>query len=81
MNASFALEWSGCLCGLAGALLLALHCPISRWGWWLFLVANLLMIGLALEVNLSGLLVQQLGFSMTSIIGLRRAGFLSQMKG
>lgn len=76
MTTELALEWAGCIFGLGGALLLALQKPYSRWGWWLFLAANALMVLLALRLRLDGLLIQQLGFFITSIIGLRNAGFL-----
>ena len=69
------LEWIGCICGLSGALLLALRNQYSRWGWWLFLASNTALICFALILNLNGLLVQQLGFTITSIIGLHKAGF------
>jgi hypothetical protein len=48
----------------------------ARWVWWLFLAANALMVLLALRLRLDGLLIQQLGFFITSIIGLRNTGFL-----
>lgn len=67
------LEWVGCLVGLLGAFLLATNTSISRYGWIAFLVANLAMIGLAILIDRWGLLVQQLGFTATSLLGLYRA--------
>lgn len=70
------LEWTGSLLGLAGAFLLASHTRVSRYGWFVFLLANIAMIGFALGIHRYGLLVQQLGFMITSLIGIYRAGFL-----
>ncbi|NDP63086.1 hypothetical protein [Polaromonas sp.] len=68
------LEWSGSLCGLMGALLLATHTLLSRYGWVAFLVANIAMVGFALGIGRNGLLVQQLGFTATSLLGIYREG-------
>lgn len=80
MEAATVFEWLGCGFGLLGAGLLALNVRISRWGWWAFLVANVMMIALALLIDRYGLLVQQLGFTATSILGLVRSGFLGKVK-
>ena len=69
------LEWSGSLCGLMGAFLLASHTRLSRYGWVAFLVANIAMVGFAMGIGRYGLLVQQLGFMATSMLGIYRAGF------
>lgn len=66
------LEWVGCLVGLLGAFLLATNTSFSRYGWIAFLIANLAMIGLAILIGRWGLLVQQLGFTATSLLGLYR---------
>jgi len=73
MNAA-ALEWTGALLGLLGAFLLATHTSISRYGWLAFLGANLAMTGFAVAIGAHGLLVQQLGFTATTMLGLRRSG-------
>jgi len=69
------LEWAGSLSGLLGAFLLATHTRVSRYGWLAFLAANLAMIGFAFGIGRYGLLVQQLGFMATSLLGIHRAGF------
>lgn len=69
------LEWFGCLAGLLGAFLLATHSRYSRYGWIAFFVANLAMIAFALMIERYGLLLQQVGFVATSLLGLSRAGF------
>ena len=68
-------EWSGSLCGLMGAFLLATHTRLSRYGWVAFFVANIAMVGFALGIERYGLLVQQIGFMATSLLGMYRAGF------
>lgn len=74
-NSSNALEWSGCLVGLLGAALLATNTYISAFGWAMFLAANFLMMAFAHQIERYGLLVQQLGFTATSILGIFRADF------
>lgn len=66
-------EWAGCATGLAGAVLLALNIPASRYGWALFLASNCFLLTFAYLAGLQGLFVLQIGFSMTSIIGIYRS--------
>lgn len=73
-------EWAGSILGLLGAFLLATHTRLSRYGWLAFFAANLAMIVFALGIDRYGLLVQQIGFMGTSVLGLYRAGFLSVRK-
>lgn len=54
-----ALEWSGSLLGLTGALLLATNSRLSRYGWLAFLIANFCMLGFAVGGRHWGLLTQQ----------------------
>ena len=70
------LEWTGSLSGLLGAFLLATHSRVSRYGWLAFLSANVAMIGFAFGIGRYGLLVQQIGFMATSLLGIYRAGFV-----
>ena len=69
------LEWVGSLTDLAGAFLLATHTRLSRFGWLAFLASNLALIGFFAGIERFGLLVQQLGFTATTLFGLYRAGF------
>lgn len=69
-------EWSGSILGLLGAFLLATHSRVSRYGWVAYLLANFAMIAFAYELDRRGLLIQQLGFTATSLLGLRKAGML-----
>ena len=71
------LEWAGSLLGLTGAFLLAIHAHFSPYGWIAFLLANLAMIGFAIGIRRYGLLVQQIGFTATSVLGIYHAGFVS----
>lgn len=71
------LEWSGSLLGLTGAFLLATHAQFSEYGWIAFFLANLAMIGFAVGIRRYGLLVQQIGFTATSVLGMYKAGFMS----
>jgi len=68
-----AFEWGGALLGLLGAFLLATHSRVSRYGWLAFLAANVAMIAFAVGINAYGLLVQQIGFTCTSLLGIHRA--------
>ena len=70
-------EWTGAVLGLLGAFLLATHSAVSRYGWLAFLFANFAMMAFALSIGAHGLLVQQIGFTCTTLLGLRRSGLLS----
>lgn len=71
-------EWVGCITSLVGALLLAIHTSISRWGWVVFFAANLAMLAFAFGIERHGLFLQQIGFTGTSLLGIYRAGFLDR---
>jgi len=71
-----ALEWSACVMGLLGALVLATNTRISRWGWLAFFLANLCSVGFAVGIERYGLMLQQLGFVATSLLGMARTGLL-----
>ena len=74
MDLNLCLEWGGAFAGLLGAGLLASQTRHARWGWLAFLLANLLLISWALRMQAMGLLVQQVGFTATSLLGLYRSG-------
>lgn len=67
-------EWAGSILGLAGAFVLATNTRFSRYGWLAFLMANVAMIAFSLSISAFGLLVQQVGFMATSLLGLYRSG-------
>jgi hypothetical protein len=70
------LEWIGAISGLVGAFLLATHTHISRYGWVAFLAANIALIGFSIGIGRNGLLLQQIGFMATSLLGIYRAGMM-----
>jgi len=65
-------EWSGTLFGVLGALLLAVNSRFSGWGFLLFLISNVFWIAFALMRELDGMLVMQLVFTATSLVGCWR---------
>lgn len=67
------LEWSGAMLGLLGAYLIATHGRYARYGWIAFLGANAAMAGFAAATGAHGLLLQQLGFTGSAVLGLQRA--------
>jgi hypothetical protein len=67
-----AMEWTGCTFGLLGAFLLATNTRFSGWGFVAFLVSNAAWIGFAAALGAGGLLMQQAGFTFTSLLGLYR---------
>ena len=71
------LEWTGSVSGLLGAFLLSTYTHVSRYGWFAFLLANISMGIFALDIHHYGLLVQQVGFTVTSLLGIYRTGFVS----
>lgn len=66
------LEWVGCALGAGGALLLALNCPCSRFGWILFLASNAAWIWYGILTAAPGLVTMQLVFTATSTLGIYR---------
>lgn len=72
------LEWASAVAGLAGAYLLAANRRISRWGWVGLLLANLFAIGFALRASHCGLLVQQVGFIGSGVLGIWRSGLIAK---
>ena len=70
ISAKAASEWMGCFTGLIGAFMLALHTSYSGWGWVFFLVSNLLWIIYGLLARARALVLMQLGFGCTSLLGV-----------
>ncbi|MFN5095967.1 MAG: nicotinamide mononucleotide transporter [Limnohabitans sp.] len=67
------IEWAGSFTGLAGAVLLATNSHLSRYGWFLFLASNALLIAFSLLGGHQGLLLMQCGFTLTSLLGIYRS--------
>jgi hypothetical protein len=70
-------EWTGALLGLLGAFLLATHSRVSRYGWLAYLGANVAMSAFAAAIGAHGLLIRQLGFTVTTLLGLYRSGLVT----
>jgi hypothetical protein len=64
------LEWAGCATGLCGAAILALNNRYSGWGFVLFLVSNVAWIAFGLMSHATGIVVMQIGFTATSLMGI-----------
>ena len=64
------IEWLASLSALLGAALLASHSRIASYGWLCFLLSNIAWITVAINTDQTPLLVMQLGFTITSAIGL-----------
>ena len=63
------LEWSGCCFGLLGSALLALNNRYSGYGFPVFLVSNGFWIVFGFLTGAMGMVVMQIGFTATSLIG------------
>jgi len=66
------LGWIGSALGLLGAALLAINLPISGYGWIAFLASNVAWIIYGLRTKTTSLLVMQIGFTITSVVGMYR---------
>lgn len=64
------IELCSMTCALVGSLLLALKGRLAAWGWVLFGLSNAGWIVFALGHRHWYFLAQQIGFSITSIIGI-----------
>jgi len=70
MNVKCLAEWGGCFTGLLGAGILAMHAAYSNWGWALFLLSNGFLITYGVLIRARGLVLLQIGFTVTSVIGV-----------
>ncbi|RMG37535.1 MAG: hypothetical protein D6720_03030 [Gammaproteobacteria bacterium] len=67
------IEWAGSLTGLLGAWLLAINdLQWSGYGFVAFLVSNGFWIALGIRKRLFGLLLMQVGFTGSSLMGIAR---------
>ena len=66
------VEMVGSIFGLIGALLLASNTKVSKFGWISYLVANVAMLMFAMDIGAKWMLIQQIGFTLTSLLGLYR---------
>lgn len=63
-------EWSGCLLGILGAVLVAVKSPHARWAWVFWLVSNASWTVYGLATENYALALQQGAFMITSAVGL-----------
>lgn len=71
LQAPYALvELFATVCGLLGSLLLALKGRRAAWGWVLFAFSNVGWLAFASGHGHSFMFIQQIGFSITTAIGL-----------
>ncbi len=66
------LEWSGAVFGIAGAALLASNTAISGYGFVMFFISNLFFILYGCMRQATGIVVMQLVFCVTSVLGIYR---------
>lgn len=64
------LEWTGVSIALYGALLVALQ---NRFGFWLGLISDLMLIPVSLHYKAYGLLSSYIVYGIISVIGIRKA--------
>jgi len=70
MTASFVFEWSGSLLGLLGSALIASNSKFARYGFVAFLFSNFFWIAYGINQGAMGLILMQIGFVATSIMGI-----------
>lgn len=70
-----AVGWVGSIFGLIGSLLLALHVPYSGYGFLAYLGSNFAWLYHGVKTRTWALVVMQVGFTATSLVGLRNWGF------
>ncbi len=69
--ALLAMEWTGAVCSMAGALLVAMPTAEQRFvGFLFFAVANVCFIGWALANRHRGVVAMNIFFVVTTLIGL-----------
>ncbi|MEQ1527347.1 MAG: hypothetical protein ABL911_11465 [Gallionella sp.] len=65
-----AIDWIGCATGLLGAALLSMNNRYSGWGFVFFLVSNFAWMTFGLITHASSMVLMQIGFTGTSLIGV-----------
>lgn len=65
-----AIEWLGAIGGLVGSALLASNSDFSGYGFIAFLVSNACWLWFGLRTRTWGMVTMQIGFSITSILGI-----------
>jgi len=65
-------DWIGCALALVGSLLLAMNTRISGWGFVAYFFSNCAWITFAASNGINSLLLMQIGFTLTSLLGIYR---------
>lgn len=63
-------EVAGAANGLLGAWLLAFKTPYAKFGWVAYLISNVFWLAFALILARQWMLVQTVGFTVSSVVGL-----------
>ncbi|MFL1449227.1 nicotinamide mononucleotide transporter [Pseudomonas tritici] len=66
------LEWTGTICGIAGAALIASNVRLSPWGWWLFLISSLALTCYGVLIGAYGIMSLNICFVLTNCLGIAR---------
>ena len=66
------VEWFGATAGVIGALMLASNTTWSGYGWLAFLASNIAWFAYAAMQGVKSMLLMQLVFATTSLIGIYR---------
>jgi hypothetical protein len=65
-------SWVGSIFGLIGAFIMATNSEYSYLGWWAFLCSNGFWIYHSVKENNMPILVMNLGFTVSSLLGIYR---------
>jgi len=71
-------QWIACAISLTGSFFLAMSNRTSRWGFVLFMTANLIWIVCATLTTTWALVAMQCGFVVTSGLGIAKNFFMSE---
>ena len=66
------LKWTGCACGMIGALIQALHIPISGWGWVFYTANSLFWLVASIQMRERSLIVQSIVYTILNVVGIYR---------
>ena len=66
------LEWVGSICGVLGAIILALNTQFSWLGFVFFLVSSICIACFAVKASAKGILFMQIAFIAINIVGIYR---------
>jgi len=67
-----AIEAIGAILGVAGSLLIAVNLPYSKWGFVLYIVSNVFLIGWAVRKKAYGIFSMYVVYTIVNIIGIVR---------